>query len=129
MRSWTPRGSGPRGGQPLAGDASYPGGTERLHPASGPSLIFMDQPPALETQPCPPDARRGRARAAPRLQRRLPRLAAGRVDAFVGLRAAHLAQPRPVRPEVVAAEPDAGFALLEDLGDDLYRGRDRRWGR
>jgi len=39
----------------LAGDAStrmY----ERLHRPGAPSLIFMDQPPSAETQPCPPDA-------------------------------------------------------------------------
>ena len=42
--------------EPLAGDAStrrY----ERLHPASGPPLIFMDQPPAVESAPCAPGAR------------------------------------------------------------------------
>jgi N-acetylmuramate 1-kinase len=29
---------------------------ERLHLPSGGRLIFMDQPPQAETQPCPPDA-------------------------------------------------------------------------
>src|SRR3569623_731353 len=64
----------------LAGDAStrrY----ERLNTPGGVSLIFMDQPPAAETQPCPPDAT-PQERAALGYNA-LARLAAGRVDAFV----------------------------------------------
>ena len=41
--------------EPLAGDAStrrY----ERLRTPQGSGLIFMDQPPAVESTPCPPDA-------------------------------------------------------------------------
>jgi aminoglycoside/choline kinase family phosphotransferase len=102
--------------QPLAGDASTRA-YERLHPLSGPSLIFMDQPPALETQPCPPDA--SEAERAALGFNAAYRLAAGRVDAFVAC-AAHLRSLGLSAPEVVAAEPDAGFAVLEDLGDDLY---------
>src|SRR5438067_485606 len=71
-------GAGP--GEPLTGDAStrrY----ERLHPAAGPSLIFMDQPPALESASCPPDATPAERAAAG--YNALARLAAGRVDAFI----------------------------------------------
>jgi aminoglycoside/choline kinase family phosphotransferase len=102
--------------EPLAGDAStrrY----ERLHPASGPPLIFMDQPPAAETQPCPPDADPSERAALG--YNALARLAAGRVEAFVAcagwLRGLGLSAPR-----VIHADPAAGFAVLEDLGDDLF---------
>ncbi len=100
----------------LAGDAStrrY----ERLHPPSGPSLILMDQPPAAETKPCPPDAT-PKERAALGYNA-LARLAAGRVDAFVAC-AGHLRGLGLSAPEVLAADPAAGLAVLEDLGDDLY---------
>lgn len=102
--------------EPLAGDASTRA-YERLHPPSGPSLILMDQPPALETQPCPPDA--SEAERAALGFNAAYRLAAGRVDAFVAC-AAHLRGLGLSAPEIVAAEPGAGFAVLEDLGDDLY---------
>src|SRR5205814_10326106 len=101
---------------PLAGDAStrrY----ERLHPAAGPSLILMDQPPALESAPCPPDATPAERAAAG--YNALARLAAGRVDAFVAtagwLRAQGLSAPA-----IVAAEPARGLAVPEDPGDDLF---------
>ncbi len=102
--------------EPLAGDASTRA-YERLRPASGPSLILMDQPPALETQPCPPGA--SEAERAALGFNALYRLAAGRVDAFVAC-AAHLRRLGLSAPEVVAADPAAGLAVLEDLGDDLY---------
>ncbi len=102
--------------EPLAGDAStrrY----ERLHPAGGPSLIFMDQPPRAESPPCPPGA--SPAERAALGFNAVYRLAAGRVDAFVAcagwLRAQGLSAP-----QVTAADPATGFAVLEDLGDDLY---------
>jgi len=41
--------------QSLGGDASTRS-FERLSRADGTSFIFMDQPPTLETAPCPPDA-------------------------------------------------------------------------
>jgi len=102
--------------EPLAGDAStrrY----ERIHPAGSPSLIFMDQPPSAETQPCPPDA--SPAERAALGYNALARLAAGRVEAFVAC-AAYLRGLGLSAPKVVYAEPEDGFALLEDLGDDLF---------
>lgn len=102
--------------QPLTGDASTRA-YERLHPRSGPSLIFMDQPPKAETAPCPPEAT---------VEERLAlgfnaayRLAAGRVDAFVAC-ARHLRSLGLSAPEVVAFDAEAGLAVLEDLGDGLY---------
>jgi N-acetylmuramate 1-kinase len=100
----------------LPGDAStrrY----ERIFPAAAPSLILMDQPPAVETQPCPPGASEA-ARAALGYNA-LARLAAGRVEAFVAC-AAYLRSLGLSAPQVVAADPANGLALLEDLGDGLF---------
>lgn len=102
--------------EPLAGDAStrrY----ERIYPASGPSLIFMDQPHAVETHPCPADATADERRALG--YNAMARLAAGRVEAFVA-GAGYLRSLGLSAPEVVAANAPEGFALLEDLGDDLF---------
>ena len=102
--------------QAMAGDAStrrY----ERLHPPRGPTLILMDQPPAVETRPCPPDATPAE-RAALGFNA-VYRLAAGRVDAFVAC-AGYLRGRGLSAPRVIAADPDAGLAVLQDLGDGLY---------
>lgn len=102
--------------EPLAGDAStrrY----ERLHTSGGESLIFMDQPPALETAPCPPDATPEERRAAG--YNALARLAAGRVEAFVAT-AAWLREAGLSAPQIVAFDSAQGLAILEDLGDDLF---------
>jgi aminoglycoside/choline kinase family phosphotransferase len=103
----------------LAGDAStrrY----ERLYAPSGATLILMDQPPSVETHPCPPDA--DAATRASLGYNAMARLAAGRVDAFVAcagyLRGLGLSAPR-----VLARDFTAGLAVLEDLGDDLYARR------
>jgi aminoglycoside/choline kinase family phosphotransferase len=100
----------------LAGDAStrrY----ERLRMASGESLIFMDQPPSVETQPCPPDATDAERQALG--YNALARLAAGRVDAFVAC-AGYLRSRGFSAPRVIDHDAEAGLAVLEDLGDDLY---------
>jgi aminoglycoside/choline kinase family phosphotransferase len=113
--------------RPLTGDASTRS-YERLTLADGATLIFMDQPPAAETQPCPPRATPDERRALG--YNALARLAAGRVDAFVAtsgwLRAQGLSAPK-----VLAADIPAGLAVLEDLGDDLFallieQGQDER---
>lgn len=100
----------------LGGDASTRS-YERLSTPAGASLIFMDQPPSLETAPCPPGATP--AQRAALGYNALARLAAGRVDAFIAtagwLRAQGLSAP-----QVLAADPDAGLAVLEDLGDELF---------
>lgn len=102
--------------EPLSGDASTRA-YERLHTASGASLIFMDQPPSLETAPCPPDA--SPAQRAALGYNALARLAAGRVDAFIAT-AGWLREQGLSAPAIVAADPRAGLAVLEDLGDDLF---------
>ena len=102
--------------EPLTGDASTRS-YARLHPPGGTSLIFMDQPPAVESAPCPPEA--GPAERAAAGYNALARLAGGRVDAFIAtagwLRAQGLSAPG-----IVAADPERGLAVLEDLGDDLF---------
>ena len=109
-------GLGAAGREIMAGDAStrlY----ERLHLADGGALILMDQPPAAESEPAPPDAT-PEERAA-KGYNALARLAAGRVDAFVAV-AAYLRGRGFSAPEVIAFDVDNGLAVLEDLGDDLY---------
>ena len=100
----------------LPGDAStrlY----ERLHLPDGGRRIFMDQPPSLETKPCPPRATPDERRALG--YNAMARLAAGRVDAFVAC-AAFLRDQGLSAPRIIAADPAQGLAVLEDLGDDLY---------
>ena len=102
--------------EPLPGDAStrlY----ERLHPAGGGTLILMDQPPSLESRPCPPDATPEQRAALG--YNALTRLAAGRVDAFVCV-AGWLRAQGLSAPTVIASDPAQGFAVLEDLGDALF---------
>ncbi|HYE46262.1 MAG TPA: phosphotransferase [Caulobacter sp.] len=102
--------------QPLAGDASTRA-YERLHPISGPSLIFMDQPPRAESAPCPPGATVEERRALG--FNAAYRLAAGRVDAFVAC-ARHLTDLGLSAPRMVAFDVEAGLAVMEDLGDGLF---------
>jgi aminoglycoside/choline kinase family phosphotransferase len=100
----------------MPGDASTRA-YERLRPVGRVSLIFMDQPPSVEAAPCPPEA-------TPKERIALgynasARLAAGRVDAFVAC-AGFLRERGLSAPQVHAADPVLGLAILEDLGDDLY---------
>lgn len=102
--------------QALAGDASTRA-YERLTLPDGKSLIFMDQPPSHETEPCPPEAT-----PAERLSlgyNAQSRLAAGRVEAFVDV-ARYLTDLGLSAPQVLAADPQQGLAVLEDLGDGLF---------
>ena len=102
--------------EPLSGDAStrrY----ERLHMPNGARLIFMDQPPALESSVCPPDAT-PQARLALGYNA-ASRLAAGSVAAFVAV-AGFLRSRGLSAPEILAHDAGAGLAVLEDLGDGLF---------
>ena len=101
---------------PLAGDASTRS-YERLTLPDGRSLIFMDQPPAAEAAPCPPNATPDQRRAAG--YNAMARLAAGSVDAFVAC-AAWLKDQGLSAPAIIAADARQGLAVLEDLGDGLY---------
>jgi aminoglycoside/choline kinase family phosphotransferase len=100
----------------LSGDAStrrY----ERLYRADGIQLIFMDQPPAVESTVCPPGATEAERIALG--YNAAARLAAGSVAAFVAT-AAYLRGRGLSAPEILAHDIDAGLAILEDLGDGLY---------
>lgn len=100
----------------LAGDASTRA-YERLTLPGGSTAIFMDQPPALESNVCPPGASDAERLALG--YNAAARLAAGSVAAFVTtadfLRGRGLSAPR-----ILAHEVDDGLALLEDLGDGLF---------
>ena len=100
----------------LSGDAStrqY----ERLYPAHGASLIFMDQPPAVESLVGPPDATPGERLSLG--YNAAARLAGGSVAAFVTT-AAYLRERGLSAPRILAHDVDAGLAVLEDLGDGLF---------
>jgi aminoglycoside/choline kinase family phosphotransferase len=102
--------------EPMGGDAStrlY----ERLRLASGESYIFMDQPPALESAVCPPDA--SPAERVALGYNAASRLAAGSVAAFVTV-AEYLRSLGLSAPAIPAYDIDLGVAVLEDLGDGLY---------
>ncbi|MBL8537352.1 MAG: phosphotransferase [Hyphomonadaceae bacterium] len=100
---------------PLAGDAStrrY----ERLNLA-GRRAILMDAPKSSESAPCPPTATPDERRALG--WNATARLAASRVDAFVAV-ASYLETLGLTPPQIYGADCEAGYAILEDLGDDLY---------
>ncbi|MBY0563917.1 MAG: phosphotransferase [Hyphomonadaceae bacterium] len=100
---------------PLAGDAStrrY----ERLRLGQR-RAILMDAPKSAESAPCPPGATPDQRRAMG--WNAAARLAASRVEAFVAV-AGYLEQLGLAAPAVYGADCEAGYAVLEDLGDDLY---------
>jgi aminoglycoside/choline kinase family phosphotransferase len=87
----------------------------RLHRQGAAPLILMDAPKTAESPPCGRDDTPGQRQAAG--YNALQRLAACRIDAFVGadlyLRSLGLSAP-----EIVAFDVESGFAVLEDLGPD-----------
>ncbi len=100
---------------PMAGDASTRS-YERLTLGDR-RAVLMNAPPAAESAACPPDA-------SPAERRRLgynamARLAGPNLNAFTAiaraLRGAGLSAPG-----IYAADASLGFAVIEDLGDDLY---------
>lgn len=101
--------------RPLAGDASTRS-YERLT-LNGRPAVLMNAPPKAEAAACPPDAS-PQERAALGYNA-LARLAGPNLNAFTAianvLRAAGLSAP-----EIYAADADTGFALIEDLGDELF---------
>lgn len=101
---------------PLPGDAStrrY----ERLTTAAGSTLMLMDQPPAAESRPCDPSWTPEQRRAAG--WNAVARLSAGRIEAFAAV-AEHMRHAGLSTPEIIAVDPAAGLAVIEDLGDDLF---------
>jgi aminoglycoside/choline kinase family phosphotransferase len=103
----------------MPGDASTRSYT-RLHRQGAAPLILMDAPKTSESPPCGRNDTAEQRRAAG--YNALQRLAACRIDAFVGadlyLRSVGLSAP-----EVVAFDVESGFAVLEDLGEDLFARR------
>ncbi|MEO0612342.1 MAG: phosphotransferase [Pseudomonadota bacterium] len=81
------------------------------------TAILMDAPPGSEPEGCPPDATPAAREAIG--YNAAARLAGGRMAPFVdiarGLSDAGLSAPR-----IFAVDADHGFALIEDLGDDLF---------
>ena len=101
---------------PLPGDAStrrY----ERLTPATGPSLMLMDQAPAAESPPCDPSWTPDQRRAAG--WNAVARLSAGRIEAFAAV-AAHLKRLGLSAADIPALDAPTGLAVLEDFGDALF---------
>ncbi|MBE7219803.1 MAG: phosphotransferase [Caulobacteraceae bacterium] len=105
--------------EPVAGDASTRSYT-RLRPAAGPPLILMDAPPAAESAVASAQATPSERIALG--YNAMARLAGGRVDAFAAL-AGWLRARGLSAPEVHALDAAQGFAVLEDLGADLFRDR------
>lgn len=104
------------GRAPLPGDAStrrY----ERLTTAAGTTLMLMDQPPATESQPCDPSWTPAQRRAAG--WNAVARLSAGRIEAFAAV-AEHMRHAGLSTPDIIAIDPGAGLAVIEDFGDDLF---------
>jgi len=108
---------------PLPGDAS----TRRYVrlDRAGRKAMLMDQPQNAEAKDAPPAATpEERAKFG---YNALARLAAGDVNRFVAV-AQYLRGRGLTAPEIIAADPRAGFAIIEDLGDDLYADVLRRGG-
>lgn len=101
--------------EPLAGDAS----TRRYLRVrrGGDVAVLMDAPPKAETAPCPPEATPTERRALG--YNATARLAASRIEAFVGV-AGWLTDQGFAAPRVHAVDFARGYALLEDLGDNLF---------
>lgn len=100
---------------PLPGDAStrrY----ERLALGDRHAML-MDAPRSNESAPCPPGATPSERRAMG--WNATSRLAASRVEAFVAV-AAYLESLGLAPPKIYGADCEAGYAIIEDLGDSLY---------
>lgn len=99
----------------LAGDASTRS-YQRLR-LNGKPAVLMIAPPGAETPASPPDADEASRRALG--YNAMARLAGPNLNAFTTLSTA-LRTAGLSAPEIYAADAVAGFALLEDLGDDLF---------
>lgn len=100
---------------PLAGDASTRRYERLVLP--GRRAILMDAPPSAESAPCPPGATPAERRALG--WNAAARLAASRVEAFVAV-ASYLESLGLAPPRIYGADCSAGYAVIEDLGDNLY---------
>jgi hypothetical protein len=100
---------------PLAGDASTRRYTRLLGPPR--AAMLMDAPRTAESPPCPPDA--SAAERAALGWNAVSRLAASRVEAFAAV-AELLSAYGLSAPDIYGVDVDAGFAIVEDLGDALF---------
>jgi aminoglycoside/choline kinase family phosphotransferase len=100
---------------PLAGDASTRSYQRLMR--NGAPAVLMIAPPGAEAPACPPDADETVRRSLG--YNAMARVAGPNLNAFVALSKA-LRDAGLSAPEVYAADAGAGFALLEDLGDDLF---------
>jgi aminoglycoside/choline kinase family phosphotransferase len=103
----------------MPGDASTRSYT-RLHRSGAAPLILMDAPKTDESPPCGRDQTPEQRQAAG--YNALQRLAACRIDAFVGADL-YLRSLGFSAPEIVAFDVESGFAVMEDLGEDLFARR------
>jgi aminoglycoside/choline kinase family phosphotransferase len=103
----------------LPGDASTRSYARLVSP-QGSRLILMDAPTAAESLPCGPEADDASRTAAG--YNAMARLAACRVDAFVGADL-FLRRQGFSAPEVIAFDVANGFAVMEDLGPNLFAQR------
>ncbi len=106
-------------------DAS-PRSYERLVATDGARAVLMNADPSTERAICPPDATPQERAAMP--YQAQARLAGLNIAAFVGLARALTARGFSA-PRVLGADVEAGWVLLEDLGEtvfteDLARGAD-----
>lgn len=99
----------------LTGDASTRS-YERLSLGDRKALL-MNAPPGEEVAACPPEASDDERRALGYNAR--ARLAGPNLNAFTTI-SETLWDAGLSAPEIFAADPETGFALIEDLGDDLY---------
>ena len=99
----------------LTGDASTRS-YERLSRGERKALL-MNAPPGEEAAPCPPNATDDERRSLG--YNALARLAGPNLNAFTAI-SKTLCDAGLSAPEIFAANPETGFALIEDLGDDLY---------
>ena len=99
----------------LTGDASTRS-YERLSLGERKALL-MNAPLGEEATPCPPNASDDERRALG--YNALARLAGPNLNAFLAI-SDTLCKAGLSAPEIFAANPKTGFALIEDLGDDLY---------
>lgn len=101
--------------RPLPGDAS----TRRYARVllNGRRAMLMDQPPKAEQPPCPPEATPEERRALG--YNAVARLAGADCTRFIA--AADYLRARGLSaPEILAADIDKGFVLIEDFGDELF---------
>lgn len=102
--------------QPLAGDASTRSYTKLIKPDE--TRLLMDAPPQAETVTCPVEATPSQRQELG--YNALARLAGGNLNAFRQL-ATRLRHEGIATPEIYAADAQQGLALMEFLGDQLFK--------